>query len=89
MDLFFGVPDLLLAWYLTGERRFRDTALEGLEAMLSLSQFSDFTDPLPQRERANLIFAYIEGYRAIGDSRWLDALRAVVGATADLSNKGG
>ena len=88
VDLFFGVPDLLLAWHLTGERRFRDVAGEGLEAMLNLSQFSDFNDPLPQRERANLIFGYIEGYRATGDSRWLAALRAIVGATADLSNKG-
>jgi hypothetical protein len=88
VDLFFGVPDLLLAYYLTGETRFSDVALEGLEAMLNESQFSNFSNPVFYRERANLIFAYLEGYRHTGDLRWLDALRAIVRATADLSNKG-
>ncbi len=87
VDLFFGVPGLILGYYLTGEQRFLDTAQEGLEAMLNLSQFSDFTQPIFERERANLIFGYIEGYRQTGDSRWYDAMRNIVGHTADLSNK--
>ena len=89
VDLFFGVPDLLLAYHLTGERRFRDVALEELEGMLAEMQFSDFTNPVPYRERANLIFGFLEGYRHTGDSRWLNQMRTVVGATADLSNKQG
>jgi hypothetical protein len=89
VDLFFGVPDLLLAYYLTGERRFRDVALDELEGMLAEMQFSDFTNPVPYRERANLIFGFLEGYRHTGDSRWLTQMRTVVGATADLSNKQG
>jgi len=91
VDLFFGVPALLFGYHLTGETRFRDTALEGLEGMLSMSQFSNFgppigvDDPVLQRERANLIFAYIEGYRTTGDSRWLDELRMIVGHTANMT----
>ena len=88
VDLFFGVPDLLLAFYVTGEIRFREVALEGLEAMLNLSQFSDFTSPFLYRERPNLIFAYLEGYRQTGDARWLAALRKIVGETANVANKG-
>ncbi|RPI22890.1 MAG: hypothetical protein EHM61_21135 [Acidobacteria bacterium] len=88
VDLFFGVPDLLLAYYLTGETRFRDTVAEGLAAMLNLStSFSDYTQPIIQRERANIIFAMIEGYKATGESKWLEHLRHVVGATASLTNK--
>ncbi|MBN2432625.1 MAG: hypothetical protein JXQ27_14210 [Acidobacteria bacterium] len=88
VDLFFGVPDLLLAWRLTGERRFLDVAGEGLAAMQNLSQFSDFDAPVLERERANLVFAYIEGYRQTGDARWRDELRNIVGRTADLAGKG-
>ncbi len=93
VDLFFGVPDLLLAYHVTGEQRFADVAREGLEAMESLSQFSNFGDPYDwdsvlQRERANLLIAYMEGYRHTGDTRWLDDLNEVVATTADLSNKG-
>ncbi len=87
VDLFFGVPDLLLLFCLTGEQRFREVALEGLHAMLDESQFSDFHHPVPYRERANLIFAYLEGYRHTGDSQWLNALTNVVAPTADLSSK--
>ncbi len=32
VDLFFGVPDLLLAYCLSGEHRYREVALEGLAA---------------------------------------------------------
>ena len=87
VDLFYGVPDLLLAYYLTGERRFGEVALEGLVSMKSMSQFSNFKDPVFQRERANLIFGYIEAYRHTGDARWLKELRTIVRHTADLSNK--
>lgn len=87
VDLFFGVPELLLSYYLFGDVRFRDTALEGLEAMLRESEFSDFTNPVFYRERANLIFAYIEGFRQTGDTRWRDALRTIVEETADTTNK--
>ncbi|HSA02560.1 MAG TPA: hypothetical protein P5055_17660, partial [Candidatus Paceibacterota bacterium] len=87
IDLFFGVPDLLLAYHLTGEERFREVALEGLEAMLNQSQFGDFTAPYLYRERANLIFGYLEGYRHTGEDRWLTALHTLVGETAKLSNK--
>ncbi len=87
VDLFFGVPDLLLAYYLTGERRFRDVALEGLEAMLNLSQFADFSSPLLSRDEGNLIFAYIEGYRQTGNARWLNSLKTIIGYLSDLSNK--
>ncbi len=87
VDLFFGVPELFMMYHLTGEQRFADTAMEGLEAMLNLSQFSDFTNPVFYRERANLIFAYIEGYRHSGDARWLNALRTIVGETANTANK--
>jgi len=57
--------------------------------MENLSQFADFTYPVFYRERANLIFAYLEGYKQTGDSRWLTHLRTLVGNTADLSNKQG
>ncbi len=87
VDLFFGVPDLLLAYHVTGEQRFADVALEGLAAMENLSQFSNFANPIPHRERATLIFAYIEGYRHTSDERWMTALRDVVGPTADTTNK--
>lgn len=87
VDLFFGVPDLLLAYSLTGEERFREVALEGLAAMENLSQFSDFTQSVFFRERASLMFGYLEGYRFTGDPRWLADLRGVAGPTADLSNK--
>jgi DUF1680 family protein len=89
VDLFFGVPDLLLAYHVTGEQRFADVILEGLQAMENQSQFSDFTNPVFYRERANLIIAYIEGYRHTGDVRWLDDAREIIGETADLTNKQG
>jgi hypothetical protein len=88
VDLFFGVPDLLLAYHLTGESRFRDVALEGLPAMQAMSEFSNFADPILLRERANLIFAYIEACRETGDERWRSELRKIVRATCDLKNKG-
>jgi len=87
VDLVFGIPDLLLAYYLTGERRFRDVALEALAGNKNMSEFSDFTAPVPSRERANLIFGYLEGYRETGDARWLTELTNIVGQTANLSNK--
>ncbi len=87
VDLFFGPADLLLAYYVTGNQRFAEVAMEGLQAMENLSQFSNFADPIPHRSRANLIFAYIEGYRYTGDQRWMDALRHVVGETAKTDNK--
>jgi len=87
VDLFYGVPGLLLAYDLTGERRFRDVALEGLAAMKNLSQFSNFKHPVFERERANLIFGYLEGYRHTGDKTWLTAARGVVGPTCDLASK--
>ncbi len=88
VDLVFGIPDLLLAYYLTGERRFREVALEALEGNKNMSEFSDFTAAVPSRERANLVFAYIEGYRETGEARWLAELTNIVGQTANLSNKG-
>jgi len=87
VDLFFGVPDLSLAYCLTGERRFRDVAQEGLVSMLAMSEFSDFTYPLPWRERANLITGYLEGYRLTGDAQWLNQMRMIVGYSADLTTK--
>lgn len=87
VDLFFGVPDLLLGYHLTGENRFLEVAREGLEAMLNQSQFADFSGPYIYRERANLTVAFMEGYRQTGDARWLTALRTVVGATTSLTNK--
>ncbi len=87
-DLLFGIPDLILGYHITGERRFLDVALEGLEGMANLSQFNDFTYPVFYRRRANLIFAYIEGYRQTGDVRWLNHMKSVVQPTADLTNKG-
>ncbi len=88
VDLFFGVPDLLLAYYLTGNPRFAKVAEEGLAALDNLSaQFADFSYPVFYRERANLIFAFIEGYRQTGDSRWLNNLKAIVGPTADTTTK--
>jgi hypothetical protein len=87
VDLFFGVPDLLLAYCLSGESRYYEVAREGLAAMESLSQFSDFAHPVLYRERANLIFAYVEGYRMTGDRRWLENAQAVVRETARLENK--
>jgi hypothetical protein len=88
VDLFFGVPDLLLAYHLTGEVRFRDVALEGLPAMRAMSEFSNFADPILLRERANLIFAYIEACRETGDAQWRTELRRIVQATCDLKTKG-
>ena len=87
-DLLFGVPDLILGYHVTGERRFLDVALEGLEGMVNLSQFDDFTFPVFYRRRANLIFAYMEGYRQTGDAGWLNQMRSIVQPIADLSNKG-
>ncbi|MBF0101893.1 MAG: hypothetical protein HQK77_13395 [Desulfobacterales bacterium] len=88
VDLFFGVPDLILAYQMTGEQRFLDVAIEGLQAMENLSQFSNFTYPVFYRERANLIFAYMEGYRITGDNRWLKDMQTIIRYTADTSTKG-
>ncbi len=88
-DLLFGIPDLLLAYRLTGETRFLDVAREGLDGMANLhGLFMNSAYPVFYRERANLIFAYMEGYRQTGESRFLDLMREIVGNTADLSNKG-
>jgi hypothetical protein len=87
VDLFFGGPDLALAWCLTGERRFREVMAEGLVSMLAMSAFSDFTYPIPWRERANLITGYLEGYRLTGEAVWLQEARTIVGYSADLSTK--
>jgi len=54
-------------------------------AMKNLSQFSNFAEPVFQRERANLIFGYIEGYRATGDPKWLGELQKIVRHTAGPS----
>ncbi|OQX23347.1 MAG: hypothetical protein BWK80_26525 [Desulfobacteraceae bacterium IS3] len=88
VDLFFGVPDLIFAYHLTGEQRFIDVALEGLQAMENQSQFSHLAYPVFYRERGNLIFAYIEGYRQTGDERWLNNAKAIIGPTAKTSDKG-
>jgi hypothetical protein len=88
VDLFFGVPELIFAYHLTGEQRFIDVALEGLQAMENLSQFSNFAYPVFYRERANLIFAYLEGYRQTGDVRWLNDAKTIIGHTAKTSDKG-
>ncbi len=87
VDLVFGIPDLILAYYLTGERRFREVAQEALEGNKNMSVFSDFTAAVPERERANLIFGYLEGYRETGDNRWLTELTNIVGQTANQANK--
>lgn len=63
--------------------------MEGLQAMENLMQFSDFTYPVIYRERANLIFAFLEGYRQTGEIRWLTPMRNILMQTADLSNKQG
>lgn len=90
VDLFFGVPGLLLAYHLTGEKRFYDTAMEGLECMYNLSiQFTNYDYPVFYRERANVIFAMMEGYRQTGDSRWLTHLQTIVEKTADVSSASG
>ncbi|MCP4690725.1 MAG: hypothetical protein GY859_21910, partial [Desulfobacterales bacterium] len=86
-DLLFGVPDLILGYHITGELRFLEAALEGLEGMANLSQFDDFTYPVFYRRRANLIFAYLEGYRQTGDVRWLGNMKTIIQHVADLSNK--
>jgi len=93
IDLFFGVPDLMLAYCVTGETRFRDVGLEGLEAMESMSQWETWQEPteywnviLP-RSRANMIFGYIEGYRQTGDGHWLAVMDPIVENTADVSSK--
>lgn len=87
VDLFFGVPDLLLAYCLTGDGRYREAALEGPESMIRMMEFSELAHPVFQRERANMIFGFLEAYRATGENRWLEAMRKVVAATTDLSNK--
>ncbi|MCP4375917.1 MAG: hypothetical protein GY794_07060, partial [bacterium] len=87
VDLSYGVPDLLLAYCLTGQQRFRDVAIECLSAMKNMSKFSNFKAPVFQRERANLIFGYMEAYRHTGDAKLLKELRMIVGHTCDLSNK--
>ena len=87
MDLSYGVPGLLAGYCLTGERRFLDTAREGLDGILVLSHWTDYDDPAIHRECANTIFPCIEGYRQTGDARYLDHLEMVVGKICDLSNK--
>jgi hypothetical protein len=61
--------------------------MEGLQAMENLSQFSHLAYPVFYRERANLIFAYIEGYRQTGDVRWLNDAKTIIGHTAKTSDK--
>ena len=87
VDLFFGVPDLLLAYCLTGESRFREVPAEAVQSMRRMAEFSNFSHPIAQRERANLIFGYLEWYRHSGEISWLDDARAVIGPTADLAGK--
>jgi len=84
VDLFFGTPDLLLAYYITGEPRFREVAMEFLVGMKAQSEFSPLNDPVLPRERANMIFAYIEAYRQTGEKTWMDELRKIVKATTNL-----
>jgi len=88
VDLFFGVPDLLLGYYVTGNGVFARSPWR-FGAMLNESQFTDLTSPFLYRERANLIFAFIEGYRQTGDARWLNALRTVVAKQPSWPTKRG
>lgn len=92
VDLVFGVPDLLLGYYVTGEQRFADTALEAIQSYVSMMEFADFTtevewEPVIQRARGNLIFAFLEVYKFTGDAQWLKSLDSVVQSVVDLSNK--
>jgi len=87
VDLFFAIPDLFLGYCLTGERRFRDAAMEGLEGISAEAEFADFTTPYLWRERAMMMMAYLEAYRQTGSARWLNNLRTVVAATANLADK--
>lgn len=88
VDLFYGPPGLLLAYHVTGEKRFLDSTKELLEAMLNHStMFYTYTEPVPERNRANMIFAMTEGYRRFKDARYFNELNRVVSKTADLSNK--
>jgi hypothetical protein len=59
VDLFFAIPDLFLGYCLTGERRFRDAAMEGLEGISAEAEFADFTTPYLWRERAMMMMAYL------------------------------
>lgn len=93
VDLIFGVPDLLLAYYLTGEQRFADTAQEAIQAHLAMMEFVDFNtavdwESVIQRAQGNLIFAFMEMYKWSGSPQWLETLNSVVQSVTDLSNKG-
>jgi len=92
LNLFYGVPDLILAYHLTGERRFLDVALEGLIGIENLIPFSeapggDLYTGLG-RDVVNFLFAYLEGYRQTGDSRLLAKIRQVLARTANFTDKG-
>jgi hypothetical protein len=92
VDLVFGVPGLVLGYYLTGELRFLDSAKESVQGIESMAQFVDFANPQPwdsqiQRAQANLIFAYMEIYRATGDEHWLEQLKQSVQPLLELDSK--
>ncbi|MBN2329568.1 MAG: hypothetical protein JXR73_20670 [Candidatus Omnitrophica bacterium] len=93
VDLVFGVPGLILGYYLTGETRFAEVVLEALQSYRSMSEFAEFDAPVEwesviQRGQANLIFAYMEGYKFTGDYQWFEQLNRIVQPLGDLSNKG-
>ena len=92
VDLVFGVPGLLMGYYLTGEQRFVDTVLEAVQSYESMSEFAEFEnfvdwESVIQRGQANLIFAYTEIYKLTGDERWLNRLNDAIQPLADLGNK--
>ncbi len=92
LNLFYAVPDLLLAYHLTGEHRFLDTAREGLTGIVNVVPFSeapggDLHKGLG-REVTNFLFAYIEGYRQTGDAALLNKMREVLAKTTNFSDKG-
>ncbi|MBW7940777.1 MAG: hypothetical protein H3C63_18800, partial [Candidatus Omnitrophica bacterium] len=69
-----------------------DSAKESVQGIESMAQFVDFANPQPwdsqiQRAQANLIFAYMEIYRATGDEHWLEQLKQSVQPLLELDSK--
>jgi hypothetical protein len=83
-DLFFGVPDLLLAYHLTGEPRFAEVAREALTGLNNTFEFRDVVLGL-ERPAGNLIVNYVEAYRLTGDTNCLRKLDEVLARTTDLA----
>ncbi len=83
-DLFFGVPDLLQAYHLTGEQRLADVAVEGLTGLDNTLPWA--ATPLGvERGISHSLVNYVAGYRHTGNAHYLDQIATVLTRTTNFA----